>query len=689
MAPIRHKRHVVNIALGVLFPTLLALLANIGTGDLPSGLKPYQHFAWPLLVLLMAITGMLLLWQGRLQEQTSTAKEQKMRLRRDMIRRVRNDWIENVLEKSVWKVARLRLNLKDEPEAVERASPLEFPVSIVLHSQERKLKSVGPGEIATVFTESGGQMLILGAPGAGKTTLLLELAQDLLKRAELDEVQRIPVVFKLSTWVSKRGRIDDWLADELNKHYDVPSILAREWVENEEIIPLLDGLDEVSPLENNLCVEFINQFRLRHGLQQIAICSRSQDYERLTRRLHLPGAVSVEPLTKTQVETYLETHTAFTEVRKALVRDPLIWTLLDTPLMLSIAILAYMEPGEDLGVGASSSKLRDRLFSKYVTVSLRRHRHKAIYSPAQVHRSLSWLARALGNQNKTIFYLDEIRPQWLPDAKAVTSQARLLMASIVPLTFASLFGIVSWIVFRTKWAALTVSLFGAIVALALVLFSDLDAIQPADKWRVSWPEIQSAASQGVGLLFVINLPFGLLGFLEHGSSFALMSIAMSGICYAFLIFSLGVYKGITPSALVIRARPNDGMLRSARSAVIAGVSWAVGWTVSFTLLHKIILVSGISSQRGTEPWLHAGFVAATLFGVIAAWNRGGAFCVNHFVLRFLLFRSGVMPGNYVRFLDFGVDHLLLQRAGAGYMFLHQMLREFFALSSHDTNPNLH
>jgi len=36
----------------------------------------------------------------------------------------------------------------------------------------------------TVFEQMGGALLILGAPGAGKTTLLLELARDLIARAE-------------------------------------------------------------------------------------------------------------------------------------------------------------------------------------------------------------------------------------------------------------------------------------------------------------------------------------------------------------------------------------------------------------------------------------------------------------------------------------------------------------------------
>lgn len=58
--------------------------------------------------------------------------------------------------------------------------------------------------ILDVFDEVGGALLILGAPGTGKTTLLLELARDLLDRAEHDPTHPIPVVFPLSSWAERR-----------------------------------------------------------------------------------------------------------------------------------------------------------------------------------------------------------------------------------------------------------------------------------------------------------------------------------------------------------------------------------------------------------------------------------------------------------------------------------------------------
>ena len=61
-------------------------------------------------------------------------------------------------------------------------------------------------KIVDVFDEVKGALLILGEPGSGKTTTLLELARDLIARAEKDSTLPVPVVFNLSSWVEKCGQ---------------------------------------------------------------------------------------------------------------------------------------------------------------------------------------------------------------------------------------------------------------------------------------------------------------------------------------------------------------------------------------------------------------------------------------------------------------------------------------------------
>jgi len=66
------------------------------------------------------------------------------------------------------------------------------------------------------------------------------------------------VVFNLSSWATKQQPLVDWLVEELSSTYQVPRKLGRAWVDTDQILSLLDGLDEVAPRERTACIEAIN-----------------------------------------------------------------------------------------------------------------------------------------------------------------------------------------------------------------------------------------------------------------------------------------------------------------------------------------------------------------------------------------------------------------------------------------------
>lgn len=181
--------------------------------------------------------------------------------------------------------------------------------------------------ISEAFDDCDSALLILGAPGAGKTTLLLELASDVLDRAEHDSTHPIPVIFPLSSWAARRLPLAAWLVDELTKRYDVGRSLAQAWVDDDAILPLLDGLDEVAPKHRGACVEAINSYRREHGFLPLVISSRLADYESLAIKLRLHGAILVPPLTRDQVKAYLRQ----IGLRVAPSNTSPWWDLLDTP----------------------------------------------------------------------------------------------------------------------------------------------------------------------------------------------------------------------------------------------------------------------------------------------------------------------------------------------------------------------
>ena len=118
-------------------------------------------------------------------------------------------------------------------------------LNLLYNSRSISLPCAGVS-VSAVFDQTAKALLILGGPGAGKTTLLLELARDLLDQAKQDLEHPLPVVFNLSSWAARPRPLAEWLVDELRERYVVPRKLGQAWVEGDLILPLLDGLDEVT-----------------------------------------------------------------------------------------------------------------------------------------------------------------------------------------------------------------------------------------------------------------------------------------------------------------------------------------------------------------------------------------------------------------------------------------------------------
>ena len=160
----------------------------------------------------------------------------------------------------------------------------------------------------------------------------------------------------------------DWLVDALNEQYDIPHKTGQAWVDADQVLPLLDGLDEVASEHRAACVEAINTFRQDYGLLPVVVCSRVTDYEALGTRLRLQGAVVTQPLTHAQVDSYLaQIGPPLAAVRQALQDDPLLWEVLNTPLMLTIVTLTDAEePVEAPHVSLTLDARRRDLFAAYV-----------------------------------------------------------------------------------------------------------------------------------------------------------------------------------------------------------------------------------------------------------------------------------------------------------------------------------
>lgn len=329
-----------------------------------------------------------------------------------MIQKVRAFWVEGVLRESLRGGSFITLQLDERPDVVATAWPTYQGAR-----HPRPLSSDMP--ITKVYDQAGGELLILGEPGAGKTSLMLQLARSLLFRAESDESLPVPVVFLLSTWAEEQLPLDQWFIEELVSKYEVPRPLGEQWVREEMLLPLLDGLDEVAAPARSACVTAINTYKKAHGLASLVVCSRFSEYLLSAPRVLLQSAVVVRPLTPEQIDDYFS-HLGqrFAGIVSLLREDPAFRRLVTTPLMLTIITQAYQEKsaGELLHFSSPSAQYH-RILTTYVEQMLHRHASTGQPSPQECIQQLSYLATQMQRSGEKVLYIEHIQPPWLANRR--------------------------------------------------------------------------------------------------------------------------------------------------------------------------------------------------------------------------------------------------------------------------------
>jgi hypothetical protein len=127
------------------------------------------------------------------------------------------------------------------------------------------------------------------------------------------------------------------------------------------------------------------------------------------------GAVVVQPLTAAQVDAYLaQSGEQLTAVRTLLQDDAALRELADTPLMLSIMVLAYRGIAiNTLRADRSLDERRAHVFDSYIQRMLARRGASAHYTSQQTLAWLAWLARSMVQRSQTSFFLEGLQPDWL------------------------------------------------------------------------------------------------------------------------------------------------------------------------------------------------------------------------------------------------------------------------------------
>ena len=708
--------------------------------DSPVGLAlrnlPFTIALGVILLLLTLLVGVLYHQSAAYNSQSASSLPLPPQQSRNVLIRMLRQEYTSRLTHSLQGAALMVLGLHERTDLTISSAQLVFRHSNVVGEHP-----LPPGtSIVQVYDDAGQGLLIVGEPGAGKTTLLLDLARELLIRAEGDSIRPIPVILNLSSWAINKLPLATWLIDQVQLVYGVPPRLSKALLEHDQWLLLLDGLDEVVAVARNACIEAINTYRGEH-FAPLVVCSRSHEYLAQVARLALPEAVAVQPLTHEQVMEYLKRiGKPIIAVQEALHSNAILQQLITSPLILNVVILTYRDKTlSDLPHSATAKEQQHYIFASYIERMLERPISGEQFTRHQTRKWLTWLAQEMQQRQLTEFYLERLQPTWLATKQAQTFYTwfiTLLIALSAGLVFGFLFGLVAGALFGVFIGL------GSGVAIALLSMSGgkhprLTEVLASSKglrqalrstsaeqwkirirallyrsWRFAWRNLRRVLNGPRKIQLVEVLNWSWKGFLQNlflglflglligplaELAFRLLDNRTPNILVVMLCLGLiyglifGMFGGFSEMQIDdhTRIQPNQGILRSGwnalRIGLIATLFLGLLLDLSLVLLYGLrfsldgpLLITLIRT-------LLVGLSGGLFFGIIIGLSYGGIAYFEHYTLRYLLRRSGCMPWRYVRFLEEASDRILLQRVGGGYRFIHPLFLDYFAANG-ETMP---
>jgi len=608
----------------------------------------------------------------------------------ELLEKIQRERVDPYLSQGLRQVTRIDLRLAETPDAVQ-------PKLRIYASRESGIDVEGPiqGPIQSVFRQmASGRLLILGEPGTGKTNILMELAQSLIADAKVDESSPIPIVFSLPRWTLGKGSrtLVQWLEDDIHVEYGCSLAVAETLVQQEGILPLLDGLDEVAEGRRASCVDAIHTYLRERNLGRVVVCCRMEEYEKLPK-LELGAAVRLEKLTRQDVEREIsKPHLGC--VREALRADPQLWEVVDTPLWLHVLYCAArVKPPS----GSRNLRPTDRLYARYVEYALGRNpegspRRRTTREP--LLRYLVWLAAEMRRRNQTQFALEEMdfsllaseRTRWAALWSELLTIA-LIFGPIGALGAGLVGGLMFGLIGGLVGGLSLVLIGGLVVRLSRGLLVWRKNPEVAEELCFSWRSgifgfryglrygliagLIAGLGGGLMLGLVVGLDDGLITGLSAGLSLGL-SVGLSLVLLAGLMF--GLEAALETRSMSVRLAPNRGTQRSLHHAMTIA-----GGAVALVLSVGLLMVDGFHLLAPRFLGItQAALACLLLWGLALGFKKGGFFALQHYTIRLFLWRQGVVPLRYVRFLNEAVERLFLIRRGGSYEFFHLTFRDFMA-----------
>jgi hypothetical protein len=348
----------------------------------------------------------------------------------------------------------------------------------------------------------------------------------------------------------------------------------------------------------------------------------------------------------------------------------------------------------ELDLGGSLEEDRKQVLTRYIDVMLSRQRARSPrYSPAAVRGWLTWLARALRDANRTLFYPDRVQPELLAsrrDRRRLLVQVALAAAVVEGSIMVLVAGVALWIALSADAGGspvpltlvelaprLGIALLAALLAAVTLGMAVYERTFEATRWswsvlRRSWWShgLIGALCGGVAWLVVAAIRLG--GQSRPGALVLLGGVPIGlGIGLSYSVFTASrELAGPAPSS------PGDDTRMLRWSALVSGLggALAVGPGMGLSVWF------GLQLFGSPSPW--AGVLAAALTAPLAgfaiAMTGGLGAYVRHQAIVLRLAHDGCLPRRLGRFLEYADNVNLLRRRGGGYEFVHPLLLQHFA-----------
>ncbi len=479
-------------------------------------------------------------------------------------------------------------------------------------------------EIRQIFEQAKRRLLVTGVPGSGKTSLLLHLAIELL---ETDH-ENLTAVLNLATWNSSFATFDDWLCEILPAELGVTKRYAADILQHGKLTLLLDGLDEVDKAHRASCIDTIKSYSGK-GRTDFVISARTDEYKALEKDAPVWAQIEVLPLTKAQLLAQLDQadRRDFPEapnLKAALQNDPLLLKVAETPFYLNCLQLLFRGGStlSEMNFKSETVEARQAEIVERFTEQALAMRSPRGYTPEQVRHWLSFFASRLTQRNKVVFELVDLQYDWWKWGKIRLILPFICESLVMLFTLSILFGTSYFIFFGNLkgFIGLIIGWFlGGIYRMSLLKHPELKVLGNSG---INWGHFK--------------------GYYKGRNLLRLKIRVISGFAFGFSTISM---LGAITSILI-----------------------GCAYSIAYVYLMAILEIPTPFLQITTPYQRFIASAQALHFSIL-----------QHWLLRWQLYRAGLLPLCLVDFLNEMTARHLLETDGATWRFRHRILQEYFAM----------